>query len=320
MPDEPEPAGLLALMLLTEARRPARTDADGAFVRLAHQDRARWDTDPLAEGRSIVRACLRRDRPGRYQIQAAINAVHTDPVTYWTQVVALSDQLLHIDPSPVVALNRAVAIAELDGSDLALRIVDELTGLEHYYVYHAVRADLLTRLDRQKKPVPNTTAQSNSRPTQSSSSTWHSGNRTLCHDGRGSNIRWSARAEADDRPSDDQLVPAIADPSRRRALDLLGNNGEISASSWSAGGAPFSRHAVRKHQIVLPGTGLASRRKPDRDAFCQVPSNRLHQGCRAMAELASRSDQNGGIVDCTRSTARRSSAHRKGRRRDSHDR
>ncbi len=114
MPDEPEPAGLLALTLLTEARRTARTDAGGALVRLADQDRSRWDTALVEEGRAIVRACLRRNRPGRYQLQAAINAVHTDPVTDWTQVVALYDQLLRLDPSPVVALNRAVAVAEVD--------------------------------------------------------------------------------------------------------------------------------------------------------------------------------------------------------------
>ena len=148
MPDEPEPAGLLALMLLTEARRAARTDADGAFVRFTDQDRSRWDPNLLTEGRAIVRACLRRDQPGRYQLQAAINAVHTDPVTDWAQVVALYDQLLRIDPSLVVALNRAVAIAELDGPNPALRIVDDITGLDAYYLYHAVRADLLGRLDR----------------------------------------------------------------------------------------------------------------------------------------------------------------------------
>jgi len=147
MPDEPEAAGLLALMLLTEARRPARTDADGALVRLADQDRSRWDADLVAEGRAIVRACLRRNRPGRYQLLAAINAVHTDPVPDWHQVLALYDQLAQLDPSPVVALNRAVAVAEVSGPARALRLVDEL-DLTSYHVFHAVRGDLLARLGR----------------------------------------------------------------------------------------------------------------------------------------------------------------------------
>ena len=147
MPDEPEAAGLLALMLLTEARRAARTDADGALVRLNEQDRSRWDAELLAEGRTIVRACLRRNRPGRYQIQAAINAVHTDPVTDWAQVLALYDQLALLDPGPVVALNRAVALAEIDGADAALRVVDGL-ALERYHLFHAIRGDLLARLGR----------------------------------------------------------------------------------------------------------------------------------------------------------------------------
>ncbi|MGI5127269.1 RNA polymerase sigma factor [Pseudonocardia sp. CA-107938] len=147
MPDEPEAAGLLALMLLTEARREARTDADGALVRLAAQDRSRWDAALVTEGRAIVRACLRRNRPGRYQLQAAINAVHTDPVTDWTQVLALYDQLARLDPGPVVALNRAVALAEVAGPATALDVVDGL-ALENYHVFHAVRGDLLARLGR----------------------------------------------------------------------------------------------------------------------------------------------------------------------------
>jgi RNA polymerase sigma-70 factor (ECF subfamily) len=147
MPDEPEAAGLLALMLLTEARRAARTDADGALVRLSEQDRSRWDAELVAEGRTIVRACLRRNRPGRYQIQAAINAVHTDPVTDWAQVLALYDQLARLDPGPIVALNRAVALAEIDGADAALRVVDGL-ALERYHLFHAIRGDLLARLGR----------------------------------------------------------------------------------------------------------------------------------------------------------------------------
>jgi RNA polymerase sigma-70 factor (ECF subfamily) len=147
MPDEPEAAGLLALMLLTESRRAARTDAAGALVRLSEQDRSRWDAELVAEGRAIVRACLRRDRPGRYQIQAAINAVHTDPVTDWAQVLALYDQLVRLDPGPVVALNRAVAVAEVDGPAAALDLVDGL-ALERYHLFHAIRGDLLVRLGR----------------------------------------------------------------------------------------------------------------------------------------------------------------------------
>jgi len=147
MPDEPEAAGLLALMLLTEARRPARTDATGALVRLAEQDRSRWDAGLVAQGRAIVRACLRRNRPGRYQLLAAINAVHTDPVTDWTQVLALYDQLAQLDPGPVVALNRAVAVAEVDGPATALRLVEGL-NLGNYYLFHAIRGDLLARLGR----------------------------------------------------------------------------------------------------------------------------------------------------------------------------
>jgi RNA polymerase sigma-70 factor, ECF subfamily len=147
MPDEPEAAGLLALMLLTEARRIARTDAGGALVRLADQDRSRWDAGLVAEGRAIVRACLRRNRPGRYQLLAAINAVHSDPVTDWNQVLALYDQLAQLDPSPVVSLNRAVAVAEVDGPATALLVVDGL-GLDGYYLFHAIRGDLLARLGR----------------------------------------------------------------------------------------------------------------------------------------------------------------------------
>jgi RNA polymerase sigma-70 factor (ECF subfamily) len=144
MPDEPEAAGLLALMLLTEARRAARTDTSGALVRLADQDRSRWDAASIEEGRAIVRACLRRNQPGRYQIQAAINAVHTDPVADWTQVLALYDQSLQIDPSPLVELNRAVAVAEVYGPDRALSILGGL-DLAAYHIFHAVRADLLAR-------------------------------------------------------------------------------------------------------------------------------------------------------------------------------
>jgi len=147
MPDEPEAVGLLALMLLAAARREARTDRAGRLVPLPSQDRARWDAGLVAEGRDLVRACLRRGRPGPYQIQAAIQAVHTDEPTDWAQVVALYDQLLAIGPTPVVALNRAVAVAEVEGPAAALALVEPLP-LERLHVYHAVRADLLRRLGR----------------------------------------------------------------------------------------------------------------------------------------------------------------------------
>jgi RNA polymerase sigma-70 factor (ECF subfamily) len=147
MPDEPEAVGLLALMLLAAARREARTGGDGRLVPLPSQDRARWDAGLVAEGRDLVRACLRRGRPGPYQIQAAIQAVHTDEPTDWAQVVALYDQLLALAPTPVAALNRAVAVAEVEGPVAALALVDPLP-LERLHVYHAVRADLLRRLGR----------------------------------------------------------------------------------------------------------------------------------------------------------------------------
>ncbi|MCZ0983384.1 sigma-70 family RNA polymerase sigma factor [Streptomyces diastatochromogenes] len=147
MPDEPEASGLLGLVLLTEARRPARTDADGALVRLADQNRSLWDADLIAQGRSIVRACLRRNQPGRYQLLAAINAVHTDPVTDWGQILALYDQLSPFDDSPMVALNRAVAFAEIEGPSAALRLLDDL-DLRTLHLFHAIRGDLLTRLGR----------------------------------------------------------------------------------------------------------------------------------------------------------------------------
>ena len=151
MPDEPEVIGLLALMLLTESRRTARTTPDGELVLLADQDRERWDRDLIAEGQALVRRCLRRNQPGPYQIQAAINAVHSDaPIaaaTDWSQIVQLYDQLMAVSPSPVVALHRAVAVAEVDGPDAALALLDGL-DLDTYHVFHAVRADLLRRLGR----------------------------------------------------------------------------------------------------------------------------------------------------------------------------
>jgi RNA polymerase sigma-70 factor (ECF subfamily) len=151
MPDEPEVLGLLALMLLTDARRETRTAADGTLIPLDEQDRGRWDHDLIAEGQGLVRRCLRRNRPGPYQLQAAIAAVHSDAAragdTAWDQIVALYDQLMACAPSPVVALHRAVAVAEVDGPGPALALVDQL-DLGRHHVFHAVRADLLRRLGR----------------------------------------------------------------------------------------------------------------------------------------------------------------------------
>ncbi len=149
LPAQEEVTGLLALMLLTDARRDARTDADGGFVRLADQDRGRWDRQLIAEGQALLRECLARNRPGPYQLQAAIAAVHADARTAadtdWHQIRTLYDHLMAVSPSPVVALNRAVAVAELDGPGRALDLVDELR-LARYPWWHAVRADLLRRL------------------------------------------------------------------------------------------------------------------------------------------------------------------------------
>jgi len=151
LPDEPEVMGLLALMLLVESRRAARTTPGGDLVLLADQDRDRWDAGLVAEGQAIVRRCLRRNQPGPYQVQAAINAVHSDAptaaATDWGQVLALYDQLLTIAPGPVVALNRAVAVAEVEGPEAALALVDGLE-LDSYHLFHAIRADLLRRLGR----------------------------------------------------------------------------------------------------------------------------------------------------------------------------
>jgi RNA polymerase sigma-70 factor (ECF subfamily) len=151
MPDEPEALGLLALLLLTESRRDARTAPDGTMVLLPDQDRTKWDRDLIGEGQAIVRRCLRRNQPGPYQIQAAINAVHSDAATAadtdWRQVLQLYDQLLAIAPNAIVALNRAVAVAELDGPEPALAIVDTL-DLDTYYLFHATRGELLGRLQR----------------------------------------------------------------------------------------------------------------------------------------------------------------------------
>jgi RNA polymerase sigma-70 factor, ECF subfamily len=154
MPDEPEVSGLLALMLLTDSRRAARTGPDGGLVRLADQDRSRWDRGLIAEGQVLVRRCLRRGQPGPYQIQAAISAVHSDAPTAadtaWPQILALYDQLMALTPTPVVVLNRAVAVAEVHGPAAALAVLDELgtRALGGYYLFHAIRADLLRRLGR----------------------------------------------------------------------------------------------------------------------------------------------------------------------------
>ncbi len=151
MPDEPEALGLLALLLLTEARRAARTAADGSIVLLPDQDRSLWDRTLIDEGRELVRRCLRRNRPGPYQVQAAIAAVHSDADvaadTDWSQILALYDQLLAMTPTPVVALNRAVALAELEGPAVALMAIDAL-DLDGYHLFHATRAELLVRMQR----------------------------------------------------------------------------------------------------------------------------------------------------------------------------
>jgi RNA polymerase sigma-70 factor (ECF subfamily) len=151
MPDEPEVTGLLALLLLTESRRGARTTPGGELVLLADQDRTRWDQDLIAEGQRLVRGLLRRNRPGPYQIQAAIAAVHSAAPaaaqTDWRQILALYNQLMAVSPTPVVALNRAVALAEVAGPAAALAEVDAL-ALDGYHPYHATRADLLRRLRR----------------------------------------------------------------------------------------------------------------------------------------------------------------------------
>jgi RNA polymerase sigma-70 factor, ECF subfamily len=151
MPDEPEVSGLLALLLLSESRRASRFRTDGSLALLAEQDRTCWDRALIEEGQGLVRWCLRRNQPGPYQLQAAINAVHADApsieATDWSQIVALYDHLLAITPTPVVALNRAIAVGEVLGPAAALALVDEL-DLAQYYPFHATRADLLRRLGR----------------------------------------------------------------------------------------------------------------------------------------------------------------------------
>jgi RNA polymerase sigma-70 factor (ECF subfamily) len=155
MPGDGEVVGLLALMLLTEARRAARVSASGALVTLDEQDRGAWNRELIAEGHALVRARLASgEAPGRYQVLAAINAVHTDARdirdTDWSQIVALYDQLTRLDHSPIVRLNRAIAVAEVDGPEVALAEVDGLP-LEGYHLFHATRADLLRRLGRSEQ-------------------------------------------------------------------------------------------------------------------------------------------------------------------------
>lgn len=159
MPGEPEVSGLLALMLLIDARRQARITPNGDLIRLADQDRATWNRVLIAEGQTIVRNCLRWNRPGPYQLQAAINAVHSDAPsakdTDWTQILHVYDQLMRFTPGPIVALNRAIALAEVHGPEIALQAVDALDidrdRLDRYHLFHAVRADLLARLNRRQE-------------------------------------------------------------------------------------------------------------------------------------------------------------------------
>jgi RNA polymerase sigma-70 factor (ECF subfamily) len=154
MPDEPEAQGLLALLLLLHARSAARVAADGSLVRLGEQDRRLWDRGLIAEGQAITRACVDRGRPGPYQIQAAINAVHSIAAIFestdWRAILTLYDQLYALTPTPVVALNRVVALAEVRGPAAGLATLDDLSspGLDSYYLFHATRADLLRRLGR----------------------------------------------------------------------------------------------------------------------------------------------------------------------------
>jgi len=156
MPDEPEVMGLLALMLLIDARRAARVSTDGGLVRLVDQDRRQWNRAMIREGQALVRRCLARNEPGAYQIQAAINAVHSDATTAadtdWRQILTLYDHLMAVAPTPVAALNRAVAVAEIEGPHAALTIVNAL-DLDRYYLFHAIRADLLRRLGRSSEAV-----------------------------------------------------------------------------------------------------------------------------------------------------------------------
>jgi RNA polymerase sigma-70 factor, ECF subfamily len=152
---EPENTGLLALMLLHGSRRRARTDGQGMLVTLEDQDRALWDHDEIREGLTLVETALRQGRPGRYQLQAAIAAVHAEAATAaatdWRQIAALYSELAWIDPSPVVLLNRAVAIGLAEGPERGLALIEALSSLDHYHLFHAARADLLRRIGRRKE-------------------------------------------------------------------------------------------------------------------------------------------------------------------------
>jgi RNA polymerase sigma-70 factor (ECF subfamily) len=154
MPDESEPAGLLALMLLSESRMPARSD-EGTLVLLADQDRTKWDRDMIEEGQAIMRACLRRDQPGPYQLQAAIQAVHRDAASFeatdWPQILDLYDHLFEIMPTPVVALNRAIVVSEVEGPGAGLSALDAIApDLDNYHLMHAARGATLRRLGQRE--------------------------------------------------------------------------------------------------------------------------------------------------------------------------
>jgi RNA polymerase sigma-70 factor (ECF subfamily) len=180
MPDEPEVEGLLALLLLTDARRSSRTRSDGSLVLLSEQDRSTWDRSLIAQGQAIVRRLLQRNQVGPYQLLAAINAVHADAATFgetdWIQIVSLYDQLLALWRTPVVALNRAVAIAEVEGPNAALTLVEQL-DLANYYAFHAVRADLLHRARRDNEAEIAYQRAANLAPTRAESEFLRSGGR-----------------------------------------------------------------------------------------------------------------------------------------------
>jgi RNA polymerase sigma-70 factor, ECF subfamily len=148
MPDEPEVLGILALMLFHDSRREARTDAAGDLVLLEDQDRSLWDTKRIEEGRRVLERAARMRRPGPYQLQAAIAAVHAEETTDWDAIATLYERLGELAPSPIVELNRAVAVAMAEGLDQGLGLIDEIQGLDDYHLLHAARADLLRRLGR----------------------------------------------------------------------------------------------------------------------------------------------------------------------------
>ena len=157
MPDEPEAVGLLALMLLHDSRRAARTTPEGDLVLMEDQDRARWDTEAIREGTQLLDRALRHRRPGPYQLQAAIAALHAQAErpddTDWPQIAALYDQLLRIAPTPVAALNRAIAVAMARGPEHGLELIDQIRGLDRYHLLHAARADLMRRANRPQEAL-----------------------------------------------------------------------------------------------------------------------------------------------------------------------